>query len=41
MIWLCIPIVLNVHGVNDVRQAEIEPLVSELSFCEVDMAIGI
>ena len=42
MIWLHIPIVLNVHGVNDVKQAEIhmaEPLVPELSAFEVQMAI--
>ena len=34
--------ILNVHGVSDVRQAEIytsEPLVPELSFLEVDLAI--
>ena len=33
---------LNVHGVNDVRQTEIhtaEPLVPELSDCEVELAI--
>jgi len=33
---------LNVHGVNDVRQTEIhtaEPLVPEPSTCEVEMAI--
>ena len=42
VIWLHIPIVLNVHGVNDVRQAEIhaaEPLVPEPSAFEAEMAI--
>ena len=42
MIWLHIPIVLNVHGVNDVRQVEIhaaEPQVPELSVCDVMMAM--
>ena len=41
--WLHIPIVLNVHGVNDdVRRAEIhaaEPLVPEPIAFEVEMAI--
>ena len=33
---------LNVHGINDVRQTEIctaEPLVSEPSACEVEVAV--
>jgi hypothetical protein len=42
VITLHIPIVLNVHGVKDIRQAEIhaaEPLVPEPSAFEVEMAI--
>jgi hypothetical protein len=43
VVRLHVPIVLNVHGVNDVMQTEIhtaEPLVPEPSAFEVEMAIG-
>ena len=42
IIWLHIPIVVNVHGVNDFRKAEIhtaEPLVPDPSAIETEMAI--
>jgi hypothetical protein len=43
VIWLQIPKVLNVNGVNDVTQTEIhtaEPLVPQPSDFEVEMTTG-